>query len=384
MKPARVLPITVVLAGCLSLAAAQQSGEPPRPTPSTVPAAAPAAGEGQQRAAAEVPPGDLAHFVTVIKTADDLLVAISAYARGCEIDPKDLALHKAFLERMLQADLPGLAHEAARFVASAEPNNGRAWAVVAHMHARGGELEKALAAVVQAGRSLPTDPFVLRTAGQLLARYDHEKGVLKIPDSLETALETLRKRLEAQKEFTQAYESTRGALEKQPGRVGEKQPVPKTPGAKPVEGGALSDRSREAERQARALESEIRSLEEAIRQGSLGRSYADRPDSGDAYFYYYSGPAYGYPYWYPYLPYGYVAYSGRGWGGTGVRIRGTFNFSGGRFQGRFRIGSGWSRLGAGSSSHRIHNLNADRYERSHSGGGAAARPPTGVYPRPGR
>ena len=316
-----------------------------------------------------------ADAIAVIEAAEDAIVAISAYARGRAAAPEDLKLHKAFLRRMTRAKLPGLAHEAARKVVSAEPDNGLAWAVIAHVQAAGGRLEEALWSVVQAAGHRPDDPFVLQTAGALLGRYERQKDRVKVPKVLAAMLKRLAGELAGRKAFDEAYRAARPASAPAPAAGAPQSDEEVLRRLRATVGSSSADAADRADRAARDLDFQMGRLRRAI-SGSGGGGGGGT--STYSYTYINTG--------YPYGRYGVPYYAGRpygrypsSWAGSGVRITGGFSFGGGRLRGTFRVGSplgGVAPLGTG----RVRG--AAPAGRAALGGTVGAAALRGAMPRP--
>ena len=168
----------------------------------------------------------LAPLARAIRNAADPQQAISAYARGYAIDPNSVVLHKACLQRMLQANLPEMAYDSARVLTTAEPGLARAWAVLAHQHVHRGEVAQAVAVLARASKALADDPFSQKVAGTVLAHYDRQAGRLALPLSQQTAIKAIRLALGNNDAFGAAYAAVAGT------QAGTK-PAPPTPAAAP-------------------------------------------------------------------------------------------------------------------------------------------------------
>src|SRR5262245_10621229 len=181
-------------------AAEQQSDQSAQPS-----GAAPAAGSNQPTQ----PPG-LHPFAQSILTAADPSAAVEAYAESCHMCPDHTPVQRAYVQRMTEFALPELAESQARLLVSSGSDDGLAWGVVAYMDARRGQSPAALAEIVEAVKLLPDDEFVQRTAGQIAAWYDAQADQSQMPDSLKSALASLKADLGSRPAFTDAY---RDALE---------------------------------------------------------------------------------------------------------------------------------------------------------------------------
>jgi hypothetical protein len=152
--------------------------------------------------------GDAIHAIT---EADAPADAVAALARGMELDRGNPDLYQAYVQTMLRFDLPDLAVPAARALVALRPGDAVAWAVVGLDAARHGGLARAVTDVVLAAHLAGDDPFVLRTAGYVLAWYDTAPDRTAVPASIRASLDALRPRLADQVAFNEAYGSARAA-----------------------------------------------------------------------------------------------------------------------------------------------------------------------------
>src|SRR2546430_17403064 len=79
------------------------------------------------------------------------------------------------------------------------------------MDARKGDSTAALQDILIAHRQAGDDPFVQRTAAQLLAYYDYKADRTRIDSTVRTSLEQMRNDLRGKAEYAQAYERARDA-----------------------------------------------------------------------------------------------------------------------------------------------------------------------------
>lgn len=213
---ARYLLIAAVMAVAgVSQAFAAGPTRLPVDRPTTRPAGKPAAAKAASTAPADKPASkarpDLTPLAEAIEKAADPLAAVDAYARGYAIDPNSLILHKAYLKRMLRADLPEMAYDSARVVATAEAENALAWSVLAHKHLQRGRLSQALAAVVRAEKAFRKHPFALKVAAVALGRYDAAPDRAELPESLRQSIKRIRPGLGKEKAFAAAQARARAA-----------------------------------------------------------------------------------------------------------------------------------------------------------------------------
>ena len=157
---------------------------------------------------------------TIAEEANPTAITV-AYGRGTALLPKSVKLHEAYVRRMIQLGQLALAYQPAQVLTKLEPQNGLAWAVVAHMHAGRDEYEQALTAVVNAAALSRHEPFVLDVAGQMVAWFDHKADKEKIDPAVCRSLAKIREDLAKQKPFTQAYDAAKAFFDEQAAREAE-------------------------------------------------------------------------------------------------------------------------------------------------------------------
>ena len=280
MKVAQVLTlVAAVIAGIGQTQAAEPTSQP-------------AVKKVEAPAERAKPADKLAAIARQIESAVDPLAAIGAYARGYAIDPNSLALHKAYMARMLRADLAPVAYDSARVVAAAEPKNTRAWTVLAHKHIRSKELTLALATIARAAPGLADDPFGQRVAGEIFGGYDRGGGKGDIPESLSVSLKRIRKDLADKKAFTDAYAAA--TAEKSAVKPAQRKAPPAKPAA--AKSYAPTVTPRELAERAKAiadkLDRQAKDLSGALRGAGAGRSRSAAPSRGNYYRYESYGPGY--------------------------------------------------------------------------------------------
>ena len=169
------------------------------------PATAPADAEATTR------PGDMPACLEAIRSARDSRTAGAAYARGCTLDRGNLALHEAYMRRMLQLARPKVAYFPARTLLARDSRNGLAWGVVGYVHARRNNLAKALAASIMAASKLPDNPSVVGNLAQLLAWHEDQEEPPLLSDAAKRTLSTIRDDLEKTEPFAKAYRKVKDA-----------------------------------------------------------------------------------------------------------------------------------------------------------------------------
>lgn len=165
---------------------------------------------------ADVPPGleDLARATTPS-------AAVEAYARARLAAPDDLLVDQVYIHRMVELGAPEMCAAQAERIVRHVPDNGLAWAALAFNAARANDFVNAMTHIAQAARYAPRDPFVQRTAGQLLAWYDTQADPSELPATAREAARDIRHTLGGQRDFAEAYRDARSFY-----RQGEETPPP--------------------------------------------------------------------------------------------------------------------------------------------------------------
>src|ERR1044071_5778510 len=143
-------------------------------------------------------------LATIMKAPDPSAV-VDAYARAITAGQEIVPAESAYLRRLVELGLPEMAETQARDLTAKSPRDGLAWAVRAYMDARKSVLGAAVANIGIAVQYAPDDPFVLRTAGQILAWYDQSADRDKLVAAAKTSAEKVRKALEDKPAFADAY-----------------------------------------------------------------------------------------------------------------------------------------------------------------------------------
>jgi hypothetical protein len=154
--------------------------------------------------------------------------AIAAYARAQAALGDDLLVERVLIERMVELGAPDLCEDQARHLVKYVSDDGLAWAVLAFNAARANDYMTALGHIVRAVRHEPEDPFVQRTAGQLLAWYDTQGRRVRVSSDLREGIQRVRRALAGQDEFDEAYREARGFFDEaaRPVEVAEVEPPP--------------------------------------------------------------------------------------------------------------------------------------------------------------
>ena len=175
----------------------------------------------------ETSPSSVSGAVEAIRQAAEPSGAIEAYAAALAADPTGrLQAQQAFLQRMVDFGLPEMAGTQAVELMQRDPNNGLAWGVAAYVSAKRDQSPQALAEIANAVRLAPSNVFVLRTAGQLLAWYDTRADRTQIPGDAQSAAEITRRQLANNSTYLDAYKSAVDAYKRtadatSPGASGE-------------------------------------------------------------------------------------------------------------------------------------------------------------------
>ena len=205
MRATLILALLTMLAWPMAMVLADETALPPPPA-------------SQQGSSIEA-------VLKAVNDAPDPSATISAYSRGLAAFGKDPRLHEAYLNRLIQLEVPEIGIGAAQTLIGLNPDNGLGWAVIAYAYGRNWRMPDAITAIVLAADRLPHNDFVLRTAGSLLAWYDSQPNP-PVPDSVRQLVDKLRKASSGEKAFAQAYEQA-AAVYKQ---MAETQQNPPTTG----------------------------------------------------------------------------------------------------------------------------------------------------------
>lgn len=147
--------------------------------------------------------------ISAIEKAPDPSAVVEAYAKASVKD--SIALKQAYVRRLVTLGVPELAETQARDLTRRGVNDGVELAVVAFMDARRNNTPAALREIVAAAGDLPNDPFVGRTAGQIIAYYEIYGDRNKIDGWLRDSVEQTREKLTSTPAFAQAYQQAKQA-----------------------------------------------------------------------------------------------------------------------------------------------------------------------------
>ncbi len=176
--------------------------------------------------------------IQAIQQASDPSAVVGAYANGVAAERNNPKLDEAYVSRMVDLGLPELAFHQAQTLTTLQSNNGLAWAVLAYVDARKGDMPEAISAINLAGQSAPNNPFLQRTAGEIVAWYDIKAEKSKLSDSAKQGLTKIRSLLQKEPSFTAAYDTAKTAYAAQANAV--QAPTQATPGLYQSQGGTQS------------------------------------------------------------------------------------------------------------------------------------------------
>jgi hypothetical protein len=148
-------------------------------------------------------------LLTDIEQGRDPSATIDAYSRALANDPENTQFEEAFVRRMVELGAPQLAKVQAADLTERTPENGLAWAVLAFNSGADSDTTNALKQISAAVLYMPDDPFVLRTAGQLIAWYDAKGDPQAIPADLRESLTAIKSDFSEQPFFKEAYNDAR-------------------------------------------------------------------------------------------------------------------------------------------------------------------------------
>ncbi len=167
-------------------------------------------------------PDDVQTHVDAIEHAPDPSAAVAAYAAAKSALPDSSRVDQAYVRRMVAFGLPQMAEAQAQTLVQRDPKDGLAWGVMAYSRAKRGQTADALKDIASAARYLPDDPFVQRTAGQLLAWYDTVADKSTLPDAIKNSVQVVRNEMASQRAYVNAYQAARSTYEQEanPAEVG--------------------------------------------------------------------------------------------------------------------------------------------------------------------
>ena len=131
--------------------------------------------------------------------------AVAAFARGLALHHGNAKLYQAYVQKLVEFDLPDLAVSPAQTLVALQPDNALALAVLGLDAARRGDIRVATTDIVIAAARAPDDVFVQHGSGQVLAWYDRSMDHSMIPASVVSSLEMVRAQLQGKQVYADAY-----------------------------------------------------------------------------------------------------------------------------------------------------------------------------------
>jgi hypothetical protein len=235
-------------------AAAKPSGAaPPAPATATAPAGSPSTAASS--------PVDASDPVSLIRQSRDPSSAIEAYARALGAHADVDSARKAFTRRMIDLGTPELADAQAAETLRSNPNDALALTVSAYVSAARGQGQAAAVQVAAALQQNAAEPFVQRTAGQIVAWFD--TNPTQLTEDVKPTIEWIKQHFAGLAEYADAYAAAVAAANPS----GSTQPAAERSGPKVLE----------------------------YRNGEVvePQSYNDVPMVGPTYSGYYGSPYYG-------------------------------------------------------------------------------------------
>ena len=173
--------------------------------------------------------------IDVIRRAPNPSAAVDAYAKGLVNAPDSVPLEEAYLVRMVELGVPEMADAQARDLIQRQTGSGVAWAVAAFNDAERGQPVEALGEIATAVQHQARDPFVQRTAGQLLAWYDTEADQSQVPDDVKSGVSQIRALLSGQRAYGDAYRRAHAVYDQDTSTASTASAPPTTEPAPPTE-----------------------------------------------------------------------------------------------------------------------------------------------------
>jgi len=167
-------------------------------------------------------------YVKAIDQAADPSATVNAYAKAVTaLGASNVEMLRAYMTKMIQFGRPQLAQSQAKDLTTLSPDSGLPWAVLAYNNADQGNMVESLQDIVKAVHRNSQDPFIVRTAGQLMAWYDSpQTNRNAVPRPLQTSLETLRETLKDSDAYTKAYNAAEKAFTEMTAPSGQTQEQP--------------------------------------------------------------------------------------------------------------------------------------------------------------
>lgn len=179
--------------------------------------------------AAKTAPPSITQCLQAVEDSGTVQAALDALGKGLADYPDNPKLLSTYVRKAVDLGDPDAAFKQSMLLNYLEPKDGLAWGVMAHVHASRGDLNTAWIDIATAVSLLPRDPFIQRTAGELLALYDTTHPA--VTEAQKTMVEQIRLAMAWQKSFVDAYRSAKMVLEV----ANQKPAVPSTPVAAPIQ-----------------------------------------------------------------------------------------------------------------------------------------------------
>src|SRR5439155_24761354 len=148
--------------------------------------------------------------------AADPSAAVEAYARGIAADPNNVELEQAYVHHMVELGAPEMADAQAHDLLKKNAADALSRGVAAYNDAARGNDPAAATNLKTAMQERPDDPFLLRTAGQLVAWYDSQNDRSNLSKADVAAIEWLRSAGTGRHEFADAYRMAADARRQNP------------------------------------------------------------------------------------------------------------------------------------------------------------------------
>ena len=190
-----------VAAALTTLTAAAFAADVTTISPTTGPSVATAAAPAPATAPSTAPASPL----EALRAAANPSAAVDAYARAATTQPGNIDLEKAYIRKMVDLNVPEMADLQARNLVQRDGSDGLAWAVVAYMAAARGAPAAAIMNLKTAIQQSPDDPFVLRTAAQVVAWYDAQTDRSMLSKDDTQTLEWIRAQGAGRPAYADAY-----------------------------------------------------------------------------------------------------------------------------------------------------------------------------------
>ncbi len=164
----------------------------------------------------------LADALRSVREAKDVIAAEDAFSLARRRLPRNVALHEAYLRKLVELDRPDLANLPAQRLVTLDRRSGVGWAVLALLEHRRGKSAQAIRTLCEASDAWPDDAFVARLAGRLAAWFDGSDASRSVRNAVAGKLFTIQADLKDRPGYREAYDQ---ALAKLGGRRTQEPPV---------------------------------------------------------------------------------------------------------------------------------------------------------------